>query len=84
MNRVGILAVSIVVLTLSGVVSVAYIAVRLSSIEDKVFFLSVITAFLAPTVTALLAILRTEALNKIVNGHFPPPSKAGKRRSTDK
>jgi hypothetical protein len=62
---------SVVVLSLSGVVSVAYIAAQLNSITDKVFFLSVITAFIAPTVVALLAILRTEMLNKIVNGHFP-------------
>ena len=70
MNRTGILIVSVVILALSGVISVTYIAIQLSSIGDKVFFLSVITAFIAPTVTSLLAILRTEMLNKIINGHF--------------
>ena len=68
-------------LALSGVISVAYIAVQLHDIADKAFFLSVITAFLAPTVTALLAILRTEALNKIVNGHFPHEKPAKRKRS---
>jgi hypothetical protein len=67
-NRTGILVGAVIVISLAGVASVAYIALRLASTTDKVFFVGVITAFLAPTLTALLAILRGELVVRAVNG----------------